>query len=188
MNNNSTSTNNEALFVFANSVDQQSVKDFVINLINWSGNNAGRPLRVDINSQGGNILDGLMLFEEFARLRRQGHKLTIAVYGRAASVAGWLLQAADVRIIGANSWLLIHEVHSRMEGSLTALKQEVARCEQLQDQTYGLLVERSKLTRAQLDKETANGRDWWLSAPKVLELGLADVVEYASFSNTTTAA
>lgn len=172
-------TAREAVFVFASHIDQQSVKDFVVNLVNWSSNNSGAPLRVDLNCQGGNILDGLSLYAEFNRLRRAGHRLTIAVMGRAASVAGWLVQAADVRIVGAEAWFLIHEVSSRAEGPLSVMRRELKRCEELQNQTFGILMKRSKLTRERLDSETAEGRDWWLSAAVALELGLVDLIEEA---------
>ncbi len=174
---NSTQTTREAVFIFASQIDQQSVRDFVINLVTWSGNNPGRPLRIEMNCQGGNILDGFMLFEEFARLRRTGHHLTIAGYGRLASVASWALQGADVRVIGAHSWILVHEVSSRAEGPVSLLRRELQRCEELQNQTFGILLSRSKLTRGRIDAETAEGRDWWIPAQLAKELGLVDVVE-----------
>lgn len=174
---NGTQNVKEAVFVFASALDQQAVREFVINLISWSGNNAGAPLRVDLNCQGGNILDALMLFEEFGRLRKAGHHLTIAVFGRGASSAGWILQAADVRIIGANSWILVHEVSSKAEGPLSVMKREIKRCEELQTQTFGILCGRSKMTRERIDKETAEGKDWWIPALEARELGLVDQIE-----------
>lgn len=174
----STNSNaNEAVFVFASVIDQQSVASFVINLVNWSGNNPGRPLRIDINSQGGNILDGLALYEEFMRLRRMGHRLTIAVYGRAASTAGWLLQAGDVRIIGSKSWILIHEVRSSLSGSLTEMRREVKRCRDLQRQTFGIIASRSKLTVSEMRRKSVELGDWWINAKAAKEFGIVDLIE-----------
>src|SRR5690606_5987835 len=110
------------IFVFAFSMDTQSTRDFGINLISWAGKNATRPLRININSIGGNFHDCLYLFEEIGRLRAAGHHVTIAAYGRAASCSGWFLQCADRRIMGPNSWLLIHEVSSRAEGTISEVK------------------------------------------------------------------
>lgn len=168
----------ESVFIFGLAIDQQSVRDFVINLVQWSERNPGRPLRINLNSQGGSILDGLSLYEEFQRLRRE-HRLTIAVYGRSASTAGWLLQAADVRIIGAQSWILIHEVSHRAEGPLSLLKREVERTQRLQDQTIELLTSRSRLTRERIEKEIADGHDWWLTAKEAKQFGLVDIIEEA---------
>lgn len=171
---------NEAVFLIGFYIDQKAVTDFAIELVRWSSNqqNNGRPVRFNINSQGGNILDALALYEEFNRLRTLGHKVTIAAYGRCASCAGWLIQAADVRIMGSQSWINVHEVSSAANGPLSLMKREVARCEELQDQTFGIISARCpELTRERLNKETADGRDWWLNARTAKELGLVDIIE-----------
>lgn len=179
---NSSQNSNEAVFIFAIGIDQQATRDFAINLVDWSGKNPGRPLRINLNSQGGNILDGLFLFDELGRMRRAGHKLTIAVYGRSASSAGWLLQAADRRIMGPHSWLLIHEVTSSVQGGRSAIKRELARVEQLQNQTNDILTSRTKsvkngLTVEMIQEKIDSGDDWWLDAQTALTLGLIDEIE-----------
>lgn len=178
----------EAKFLLAFGLEQQSAKDFAINLVEWSSRNKGVPLRIDINSQGGNILDGIFLREELKRVKAAGHKLTIAVYGRAASSASWLIQVADRRIMGEDSWLLIHEVSSRMEGSLSALRREVKRVEQLQNQTIAMLCKRSKLTRERILSEIEGGNDWWIDAALALELGLVDEIDCDTQPSTETSA
>lgn len=185
---NSTPSKPEVIFVFGVYTDQQTTRDFAINLVNWSKNNPGVPLRVNINSGGGNILDSLFLFEEFGRLRLAGHRITIAVYGRCASCAGWLIQAADRRIIGKNSWIQIHEVSSAVDGTLSKIRQELARCEELQNQTIGILTSRSKLTAKEIHDNIDGGRDWWIGAQEALEKGLVDEIEEVPGFQTTTLA
>lgn len=167
------------VFIFSINIDAQSVRDFAITLNEWSQKNKGVPIRVDINSTGGIILEGLFLYEEFCRLRRNGHHLTLASYGRAASSAGWLLQAADWRVIGSESWLLIHEVSSKAEGTLTEMKSEVARCEEIQAQTFGILTASSggKLTAEIIAKNVAEKVHWWLTPEESLSHGLVDEIE-----------
>ncbi|MGD9681054.1 MAG: ATP-dependent Clp protease proteolytic subunit [Candidatus Obscuribacterales bacterium] len=178
----------EAKFVLAFGIEQQSVKDFAINLVEWSSRNKGVPLRIHINSQGGNILDAIFLREELKRIKAAGHKLTIAAYGRAASCATWLLQVADRRVIGEDSWLLIHEVRSSMDGPLSALRREVKRVEQLQDQTFGMICKRSKLTRERILSEVEGGNDWWINAALALELDLVDEIDCDTQPSTETSA
>lgn len=174
---NSTPAKPEAIFVFGVYTDQQTTRDFAINLAAWSKNNAGVPLRINMNSGGGNILDSLFLFEEFGRLRKAGHKLTIAVYGRCASCAGWLIQAADRRIIGKNSWIQIHEVSSAVDGTLSKIRQELERCEELQNQTIGIITSRSKLTAQEIHDKIDGGRDWWIDARTAKDKDLVDEIE-----------
>jgi ATP-dependent protease ClpP protease subunit len=172
-----------ANYLFYRSVNQDSIADFSITLENWSLNNRGKnrceakPLRIQLNCGGGNILDGLAFVETVKRLRRLGHKVTIVAYGRAGSSAAWIMQEADVRLMGPDSWLLIHEASSACDGTLSAMKQEVRRTEQLQDQSIALLCKRSKLTREHILRQIKNGGQWWIDAGKALEDGLIDGIE-----------
>ena len=172
----------KGVFVFAIGIDQVSARDFAINLVNWSRNNPKKPIRINVNSQGGIILDSLFLFDTLGYLRTLGHHITIAVYGRSASCASWFLQAADLRIIGANSWLLIHEVASEVKGTRTAIRAELERVDQLQAQTNAILCSRTKnvvngLTCEKIERNIAGGRDWWLNALQSKAEGLVDEIE-----------
>lgn len=164
-------------FIFGIGLDQQTTRTFVINLQDWSKANEKSPLRVNVNSGGGNILDSLFLYEQFNRIRSAGHHLTMAVYGRASSCASWLIQAADHRIIGANSWILLHEVSSAVDGTLSEIRAELERCEQLQHQTNEIITRRSKLTEPELMKLIDGGRNKWVNARQALEWGLVDEIE-----------
>ena len=46
------------------------------------------------------VIAGLALYDFIQTLRRKGHKVTTVSYGMAASMAGILLQAGDVRVMG----------------------------------------------------------------------------------------
>lgn len=181
----------EAVYVFHEGVSQASVRDFVL----WAKPTPkDKGIRLELNSQGGGILDCISLFEEIGLLRKRGHKVTVAVLGRAASCSGWVLQGADTRVIGANSWILIHEVHSEVKfGPRSALAAELARVDALQAQTYGILCSRTKnvtggLTLDMINEHCSTGQDWWINAEEALKLGLVDVIEYApEFAKTTTA-
>ncbi|MDZ4837834.1 MAG: ATP-dependent Clp protease proteolytic subunit [Candidatus Melainabacteria bacterium] len=172
----------EVRYVFHKGIDQDSVRDFVL----WAKPTpAEKGIRLELNSQGGGILDCISLFEEVGGLRKRGHKVTVAVLGRAASCAGWVLQGADKRIIGEHSWVLIHEVHSEVKfGPRSAIAAELARVDALQNQTYGILCSRTKdikggLTLEMINEHCSTGQDWWIDAPTALELGLVDAIEYA---------
>lgn len=172
----------KGVYVLGFGLDQMSTKDFAIGLLNFSRDNPGHRIRINVNSQGGVILDAIFLFDTLTYLRSIGHHITIAVYGRSASCAAWLLQAADKRIIGANSWLLIHEVSSEVKGTRSAIKAELDRVDQLMEQTAGILCSRTKdvpngLTREKISAKIDGGRDWWLNATEALAEGLVDEIE-----------
>ncbi len=168
------------VFVFSlDSINNQGARDFAVNLVNWSRSNAGKPVRVEFNSGGGNILDGLFLYEKLNWLRAQGHHLTGVAYGRMASSAAWLLQACDWRIIGTQSWLLVHEVQSRAEGPISSVRRELERMIALQEQTTRILTSRTqgRLVSETIGRHIDGGRDWWIAAAEAYELGLVDEIE-----------
>lgn len=167
------------LFVFGLNFDQQATREFAITLFNWSSNNQGMPLRIHMNSMGGNPLDALFLFETFGQLRSLGHHLTIAVNGRCASCASWLIQAADRRVIGANSWLMFHQISSAANGNVNAMKRELERDEQLNEQTIKLFCSRSMFNPKHVHVEIDDGKDWWISAEDALKYRLVDAIEHA---------
>lgn len=177
----------EANFVFGLNIDAQAARSFAIELYGWSNTpgNKFKPLRINLHSGGGNIADAEHLFETFTHLRSLGHFLTIVIHGRAASCAGWLVQAADLRVIGKHSEMLIHQVSSSCDGNITAFERELKRMKHLQKKTIGILCERSAqtqgvkttLTPRIVAKQLAGGADWWLTAQEAYDYGLVDRIE-----------
>ncbi|HEY9777439.1 MAG TPA: ATP-dependent Clp protease proteolytic subunit [Planktothrix sp.] len=167
------------VFYFYDGVDNEGVLKITKDLDKWSENtkNDGKPVRIVLCSPGGNVIVAFALIDEVTNLRRQGHNVTIADYGMAASAAGFILQSADTRIIGANSWILIHEISSSADGKLGSLYDQLKFTAGLQDQFIGILSSRSHLTVAQIHDHIDNGRDWWIPASEALKLGLVDRVE-----------
>ncbi len=177
----------ETNFVFGVKINEDSARMFAVDLYNWSSTagNKFKPLRINLHSIGGNIADAELLYETFMHLRSLGHFLTIVVHGRAASCAGWVVQAADLRVIGRLSEFLIHEVSSACDGNLTKFKREVARMEHLQKKTIGILCARSQattgvvtpLTPEIVAEKLSGGADWWLTAQEAHDYGLVDRIE-----------
>ena len=174
----------EATFMFYDEITQASVAQLTAKLEAWSEDNPDQPLRLMLNSPGGDVFASFALMDELNHLRHDGHKLTVAVYGMAASAAGWIVQAGDKRIIGANSSILIHEVSSGTEGKLSKMKEDIERSDRLQEQFIQLLSSRSKLTPHIIHSHIDGGHDWWISAQEAKKLGLVDEIESAPFAPT----
>jgi len=172
----------ETTFMFYDEITQATVVQMTTKLEDWSENNPGQPLRIMLNSPGGDVFASFALMDELTHLRHDGHQLTIAVYGMAASAAGWIVQAGDKRIIGANSSILIHEISSGSEGKLSKMKEDIERTDRLQEQFIQLLASRSKLTARIIHSHIDGGHDWWISAQEAKRLGLVDEIEGAPFA------
>jgi ATP-dependent protease ClpP protease subunit len=115
--------------------------------------------------------------DEIANVRARGHHVTIETYGMAASAAGFILQSADTRVIGANSWVLIHQISSQASGKYAAIMADMKFTGQLQDQFLMRLSNRSNLSLATIHDHIDNGQDWWISADDALKYGLVDSVQ-----------
>jgi len=169
----------EGLFYFCDAVSDESVLSLTKKLEAFATDedNADQPIRIIINSPGGSVFAGYALMDEIASVRGRGHHVKIVAYGMAASAAGWILQSADERVIGANSWILIHEVSTSASGKLATIETDLKFSHQLQDQFLLRLSQRSKLSLVAIHDHIDQGQDWWISAQDALAYGLVDSIE-----------
>lgn len=161
------------VYTFYAEVGEESVRAAMQTLAVWSRRDPGAPITVVLNSPGGRVLDGLALYDFLLRLRHEGHHLRIEVLGRAASMGGILLQAADERVIGPNAFVLIHEVSGGAEGRSSELGDAVAFHALLEGRLLAILAERSTMTTRQI-RTRWQRKDWWLDADEAVALGFAD--------------
>jgi ATP-dependent Clp protease protease subunit len=162
---------------FVGSVDKSSAQAAIDKLHMWSVTFPGAALTIVFNSPGGSVIDGMALFDYIRFLRDEGHRVTIIALGYAASMAGILLQAGDVRVMAKGSWLLIHEVAFSTSGKIGEIEDMYKFGERLKKQAADIFIERSggKLTAAVLEANWTR-KDWWLSPDEALALGLIDEV------------
>jgi ATP-dependent Clp protease protease subunit len=163
------------VYTFFAAVEEDSVRDAVRDLSAWSRRAPGRPIRLVLNSPGGSVLDGLALFDFLGELRARGHHLQLLALGTAASMGGVLLQAGSERLVGRNTFVLVHEVRGGAIGTSSSLGDTVEFIGRLEERLLAILAERSTLTAEQI-RERWGRRDWWLSSEEAVALGFADAV------------
>jgi ATP-dependent Clp protease protease subunit len=163
------------VYTFYSAVDAESVQQCMADLGQWSRRDPGAPITVIFNSPGGSVLDGLALFDYLRRLRSTGHVVTTMALGRAASMGAVLLQAGDRRVVGENSFLLIHEVSNHTTGKVSEMEDGVEFTRRLQKRLLAILAGRSTLTEQQIARRWTRN-EWWLDAGEAVALGLADEV------------
>ena len=138
--------------------------------------------KIQFNSPGGSVTDGMALFDEIQHFRRQGVKITTSTIGMAASMAGILLQAGDVRVMAPESWLMIHRVSFGAVGQTFEIEDRVAWIKKVEDRVLDIFAARAAasdakkpITRAGI-KRNWDRKDWWISSDEALEHGLVDAV------------
>ena len=164
------------VYRFTTSVNDSSAKSCMSQLATWHRLDPKCDIEIVFTSPGGSIIDGMALFDFICDLRDKGHKVTTRALGVAASMAGILLQAGDVRIMTRESWLLIHEASFGAIGSFGEVEDTVKWVEKIQDRILGIFAARSNLSKAQI-KRRWHRKDWWLSSDEALGFGFIDLVE-----------
>jgi ATP-dependent protease ClpP protease subunit len=171
---------------FLGVVDEHAVKDAIDELTVWDRLDPVCPIELIFNSPGGSAIDGMDLFDFVQELRAKGHYVTTAARGYAASMGGILLQAGDLRVMGREAYVLIHQVSAGIVGKIGDIKDEMIFLNKMSERIISIFADRAAqagragtasqpLTRRQI----ANGwerKDWWLDSGECLKYGLVDAV------------
>ncbi|MBI1272361.1 hypothetical protein GC174_18200 [bacterium] len=128
-----------------------------------------------LNTPGGSVHDGLALMDVMEELKAAGHIVNLIVLGQAASMGGFILQAASRRVMGANARILIHRISRIFGGGGSQIEDQDAQMKRLEEQAMPLLAARTNLSVEEILERT-NKQDWWITAKEALELGLIDEI------------
>lgn len=165
-------------YAFTGSVDTTSVNKCIEQLTKWRRtitDPENSPIEIQFNSPGGAIVSGMALFDCIQGMRAAGFHVTTSSIGYAASMAGILLQAGDTRVMGAESWLMIHEASFGTAGKIGEVEDTMKWVEAVQNRILDIFASRSNLTKRQL-KNRWKRKDWWLSSDQALEFGFIDEI------------
>jgi ATP-dependent Clp protease protease subunit len=132
-----------------------------------------KPIKIEISSYGGSVYDMLGMID-----RIQSSPCTVVTrgFGKIMSAASFILAAGDERIVGQNSWVMIHQMSSWLRGSLSDLKNELEHCKALEDQMNKLYEKLSKGKTKAKTFEKLCSKDCYLTPEEVLKLGLVDQI------------
>ncbi len=161
----------------ADDIDKESVKRAVEQLRGFASQ--GRePITLYLNTPGGNVTDGLALYDVVSHLVVQGIEVSIYVQGMAYSMGSVVLQAASPgrRFAFPHSWIMIHEP-AKWAGwqSTSSAAQHLDRLKAMQAQIYRILSARSGQPLKQIIRDTKR-TDFYLDAGKALAYGVIDAI------------
>jgi len=128
-------------------------------------------IRVEINSPGGNVFDGIAIYNA---LRTHPARIVTRVDGIAASIASVIAQAGDHRIMVDSSQMMIHNAWGMVVGNKTDLEDMASILEQQDAVIAGIYAANS-------DKDAEHflglmNAETWLTAERAVAEGLADEV------------
>jgi len=163
------------VYRFTGVVDLANVQKCIDQLNHWDRTEEPGRLTIELFSPGGGVIQGMALFDHIVTMRAKGWHVTTTARGYAASMGGVLLQAGDVRTMGRESYILIHEVQAAAMGTMGEIEDEVEFLKKIQTRILSIFAERSKLSVTQL-RNRWKRKNWWLDSDEALKLGIVDEV------------
>ena len=165
-------------YYFDSDVTQKSVNSCLRTLEAWHRQDPTCDMTLRITSYGGSVIHGMSLVDELTQLSLRGggtHKITTRVRGAAASMAAIILQTGDVRQMGQEAYLLVHEPSGVAEGSTGDLKDTMNWYESFSNRIAHLFVSRSGGKISFEDFQNLwQRRDVWLDSAESLAYGFVD--------------
>lgn len=129
----------------------------------------GQPITVRLNSQGGNVIDGLAIYNLLKDYR--GRK-TVHVDGMALSIASIIAMAGDEIVVPENAWLMIHNPSNEVAGDGDDLRQMASLLDSMRDQLATVYANRSRLPVSEIRDMMA--AETWFTGRQALEAGFCD--------------
>lgn len=136
-------------------------------------NESSDPIKVFINSPGGDVDAGFAIYD---MIRFVNCEVTIIGMGLVASAAALVLLAVpEQRRVGlVNSSYLIHQPLSQMKGNATDIEIHTMWLERLKEKLNTIISQETGKSIEQVSKDT--DRDHWLTAEEAKEYGLISKV------------
>lgn len=126
-----------------------------------------KPLTVYINSYGGEVAEGIAIYNQLKRFER----CKTVVDGYAASIASVIFMAGKERVMSPSSLLFIHNAWMRTAGNSEQLRKDADDLEKITAASMQAYLEHVNIgedkLKEMLDAET------WLNADEAVEMGFA---------------
>lgn len=131
-----------------------------------------KTITIKIHSSGGDLYSALGIID---RIRRSGCLIKTEGYGKIMSAATAILAVGNKRSIGKYSWFMHHETNGSIEGTHSAMRNEIRQWDVEHEQWSDLLATCSKKDKKFWKDLTKKG-DVYLDAEKLLEYGVVDEI------------
>lgn len=143
----------------------------VYDLAKEIGELNGKKLNVRINSYGGEVAEGLAIYN---LLRSYGGEVATICDGFACSAASVVFMAGKQRIMPKSSLLLIHNAWTRASGDANDLRKAADDLEKITQPSIDIYSSVSNLSEEEIKKMM--DEETWISADEALSYGFATEV------------
>lgn len=129
-------------------------------------------IELHINSYGGSVKEGVAIYNQLKQ--KKCKEIVAYVDGYAYSIASIIMQAADRRIMGLGTSLLIHNMWMSVAGNASELRKAADDLDVLMESNRQIYMERATITEDELIEMLNN--ETYLTPEQAVEKGFADEV------------
>lgn len=129
-------------------------------------------IELHVNSNGGSVKEGIAIYNQLKQ--KKCKEIVAYVDGFAYSIASIIIQAADRRIMGLGTSLLIHNMWLYVSGNAKELRKAADDLDVLMESNRQIYMERVNITEDELIEMMDN--ETFLTPEQAVEKGFADEV------------
>ena len=144
-----------------------TAKQFIADIKNLKG----KPINLRINSLGGDVFDGMAMYNV---IKRREAKTTVYIEGIAASIATIIALGADKVVMAENSLFMIHNAWGGTMGDAKDMRKTAETLEKISGELTDIYSKKTGLSNKVI-KEMMN-EETWLNSEEAYDLGFVDVV------------
>jgi ATP-dependent protease ClpP protease subunit len=148
-----------------------------LHLLEKNAPNGDKPVFILLNNPGGDEIEGMAIYDAIKACKNH---VTITVYGKVMSMAGYILQAADYRIMAPNSVFMMHEGTRGLPSDHPRIVKNWNKYyDKVDEILFNLYLNKIKEKHPEFSKKKLDDMlkfDTILTALETVDLGLADKV------------
>ena len=130
-----------------------------------------KPIKLFINSYGGNVYDGLALVDVIKQSKTPVHTISI---GSSMSMGLWIYLAGHKRYVGEHATLMFHDITTFTWDKTESIKQELNEVLRLQKMLCNEVTSTSLVKQETLDDYITRKAEWYIPADEAIKLKLSD--------------
>ena len=163
----------DRIILLTEEVNTVSATSIIAQLLFLESENPDNPITIYINSPGGNISDGLAIYDVMNKIKCPVHTM---VMGIAASMAAFILSSGSrgKRYALPNASIMIHQPRGGAEGQAADVEIVAKRLAFLREELYKIMAANTGMSYEEM--AYACDRDNYLTAKKALEMGFIDEI------------
>lgn len=169
----------KGVFVMGGGIDINVFFGFFMGILSTLYSENKKPIWIILDSHGGDIFQGLALYDFFKAISKQGVEVNIVGIGMVASVAACIMQAGTRRYAFPNTQFTIHQASLSGEGDpqeVNQLMENAKELERLNGIVMNIVAERSGMDMKML-MDLTKKTDYSISADKAKEFGQHGLID-----------